>query len=93
VLLPAVLLRLLNKLSLLLSKPPRLLNALHLLPVDPRLAALHLLLSKPPRLLNVLPKLLVKLAKLLNKRPRLNVCKYNNNHCILATKCIINKLK
>jgi hypothetical protein len=47
----------------------------------------------------VLPKLLVKLAKLLNKRPRLNVCKYNNynkynnNHCILATKCIINKLK
>jgi hypothetical protein len=85
----AVLLRLLNKLSLLLSKPLRLLNALHLLPVDPKLDALLKLPSKPKRRLNALPKLLVKLAKLLNKRPRLNVCKYNkynNNHCILAIK-------
>jgi hypothetical protein len=75
---PAVLLKLLNKLSLLLSKPPRLLNALPKLHEDPRLAALRLLLSKPKRRLNVLPKLLVKLAKLLNKRLRLNACKCNH---------------
>jgi hypothetical protein len=72
-----VLLRLLNKLSLLLSKPPRLLNVLHLLPVDLKLDARLKLPSKPKRLLNALPKLLVRLAKLLNKRPRLNACKYN----------------
>jgi hypothetical protein len=77
VLLLAVLLRLLNKLSLLLSKHPRLLNALPKLHEDLKLAALLKLLSKPKRRLNVLPKLLVKLAKLLNKRLRLNACKCN----------------
>jgi hypothetical protein len=73
----AVLLRLLNKLSLPPSKPPRLLLALHLLPVDPKLAALLKLPSKPKRLPPGLPKLLVKLVKLLLKRLRLNACKCN----------------
>jgi hypothetical protein len=75
-----VLLRLLNKLSLPLSKPPRLLNVLPRLPEDPKLAALRLLPSKPKRPLNALPRLLVKLAKLLNKRPRLNACKCTNKN-------------
>jgi hypothetical protein len=77
-----VLLRLPNKLSLLLSKLLRRLNVLLRLHEDPKLAALHLQPSKLLRRLNVLPKLLVKLARLLNKRLRLNVCKYNYKHIL-----------
>jgi hypothetical protein len=62
----------------LLNKPPRLPNALPKLPVGPRLAALRLLPSKPKRLPNVLLRLLAKLARLLNKRLKLNACKCNH---------------
>jgi hypothetical protein len=77
VLLLVKLVRLLNRLNLLLSKHPRLLNELPKLLEDPKPDALLKLLSKPKRRLNVLPKLLVKLAKLLLKRLRLNACKCN----------------
>jgi hypothetical protein len=81
VLLLVKLVRLLNRLNLLLSKHPGLPNELPKLLEDPKLDALLKLLSKRKRRLNVLPKLLVKLAKLLNKRLKLNVCKYNHyNH-------------
>jgi hypothetical protein len=77
-----VLLKLLNKLNLLLSKPLRLLPVPHLLPVVPKPEEVRLLLSLPKRPLARLLKLLVKLAKLLSKLPKLNVLKYtclNNN--------------
>ena len=80
-----VLLRLLNKLSLLPSKPPRLLNALHLLPVDPKPVAVRLLPSKLLRLLPRPLKLLVKLDKLLNRLLRLNACKCNHKTHVNAT--------
>jgi hypothetical protein len=72
-----VLLRLLNKLSLPPNRPLRLLNALLRLLEDPRLVAVRLLLSKLKRRLSVLPRPLVRLAKLLNRRLRLNACKCN----------------
>jgi hypothetical protein len=71
-----VLLRLLNKLSLLLNKPPRPPRELRLLPVDPKPVAVRLPLSKLKRLLNARPRRLVKPVKLLNRLLRLNVCKY-----------------
>jgi hypothetical protein len=74
-----VLLRLLNKLSLPPNRPPRLLSALLRLLEDLRLVAVRLLLSKLKRRLSVLPQLLVRLAKLLNRRLRLNACKCNYN--------------
>jgi hypothetical protein len=71
-----VLLKLLNKLNLLLSKHLRLLPVPRLLPVVPKLVALRLLPRLPKRRLARLPKHLVKLAKLLNKLLWLNVLKY-----------------
>jgi hypothetical protein len=73
----AVLLRLLNKLSLLPNRPPRLLLALPKRLEDPKLAVLLLLPNRPPRLLLALPRLLVKPVKLLLRLLKLNVCKYN----------------
>jgi hypothetical protein len=71
------LLKLLNRLSLLLNKRLRPPKELRLLPVDPKPAALRLLLSKHKRLPKELLPLLVKLVKLLLRQLRLNVCKYN----------------
>jgi hypothetical protein len=70
-------LKLLNKPSLPLNKPLRLLPALRLLPREPKLVALRLLPSKPLRLPPRPLRLLVKPAKLPNKLLKLNVCKYN----------------
>jgi hypothetical protein len=69
------LLKLLNRLSLLLNKLLRPPKELRLLPVDPKPVAARLPLSKLKRLPNVPLKLLVKLDKLLLRLLRLNVCK------------------
>jgi hypothetical protein len=75
--LPAVLLKLLLKLSLLLRPPLRLPPVPHLLPVVPRPEEVRLLLSLPKR---PHPRLLLLLNKPLKLPPRLlwlNVLKYN----------------
>jgi hypothetical protein len=70
-----VLLKLLLKLNLLLSKPLKLLPVPHLLLVVPKLVALRLLLSLLKRLLERRHLLLIKLVKPLNKLLWLNVLK------------------